>query len=129
MGYVHTGVTRVIHGDVTPNDETIAALAEALHVELATIYRLVGNDKASGRYWQPPAEVHRLNRREQDAVAEIIRVLAASKEAGEAGEGNAERAPSITKAGDGLPAHPTQYGLAAHRGIKGEEIGETHMGD
>lgn len=110
-GLAHTGATRVVHGDTLPNPETVTALASALRVPESTIYKLTHGKDITTREWAPPAEVQRLSKREQDALTEMIRAMAASHEREDV-TGNDNPAP-ITQAED-TSANPEDYDLAAH---------------
>lgn len=101
-GIAHTGATRVVHGDNLPNAETVEALAKALNVPASTIYKLTHGQKVEVRHWHPPAEVHRLTKREQDAVTEMIRVIASAHDQRE-DVGDDDSSAAISGAG-GTPA-------------------------
>lgn len=122
-----TTATRVVHGDHQPNAETVAALASALRVPDSTIYKLTHGKKIATREWAPPAEVQRLSRREQDALTEMIRAMAASREREDV-TGNDNPAP-ITQAED-TSAAPDDYDLAAfepdqrEHGITPDAVGD-----
>lgn len=81
-GLSHNAVTRVVHGDSLPEAETVSALASALRVPESTIYKLTHGQDITPRAWEPPAEVHRLTKREQDALTEMIRSIAAGRDKG-----------------------------------------------
>lgn len=114
-GLSHNAVTRVVHGDSLPGDETVSALASALRVPASKIYELTHGQDITARPWSPPAEVQRLTRREQDALSEMIRSMAAARDQEEVRDHEQPSAP-MTEAGE-QPAprgHTGEYGLAAH---------------
>lgn len=118
-GIAHTGATRVVHGDSLPNDETVSALASALRVPASKIYELTHGQDITARPWSPPAEVQRLTRREQDAISEMIRSMAAARDPEEVGDHEQRSAP-MNSAGEWLSTRHAKrddaasYGLAAH---------------
>lgn len=96
-GVSSPAATRLVHGDTSSSDETIAAVAEALGVPLARIYELVGVSAAEAKPYSPPAEASRLTDRQRRAIDEIIRSIVAATE--EERGGNVSTAP-ITRAGE-----------------------------
>lgn len=124
-GLSQTTVTRTVHRDHTPGDHTIATLAKTLRVPAKEIYKLTHGQEIQSRPWEPPTEVHRLSKRSQDAVTEIIRAMAAEQAQGEDVMGNAEHpAPMNQAAGSAATDDPNDYGLAAddslHQGRHGQ---------
>lgn len=127
-GLSTTTASRAVHGDLVPNDETVSALATALRVPASKIYELTHGQDITARPWSPPAEVQRLTRREQDAISEMIRSMAAARDQEEVGDHEQRSAP-MNQAGD-QPAprgHADQYGLAAHP--KDPDIGHDQLPD
>ena len=67
-----------------PDETTLRALADAYDVPYAKIQRAAGVPVGAGPY-QPPAEAARLTRREQEAITELIKAIAAGKGESDAG--------------------------------------------
>lgn len=107
-----SAVARLVHGDSTPNPETVTAVATALRVPESSIYQLTHGHDIEVRKWEPPAEVNRLSKRSQDAITEMIRALVAEQEQREDVMGNARSTAPISQAED-TSANPEDYDLAA----------------
>ena len=124
-GMSQTTASRTVHGDHLPSDETVDAMAKALRVPAKEIYKLTHGQEIQSRPWEPPAEVQRLTKREQDAVTEMIRAMAAGREEQKDVMGNAEQpAPMYQAAGSAAAEDPDEYDLAAddslHQGDHGQ---------
>ncbi|MBP2317352.1 transcriptional regulator with XRE-family HTH domain [Nesterenkonia lacusekhoensis] len=115
-GIAHTGATRVVHGDNLPSAETVDALAGALNVPASTIYKLTHGQDISTRSWEPPADVHRLTKREQDLVTEMIRVLASAHDQSGEGEEHADGSAAMNRAA-GSAAEDELEARRAERGV------------
>ncbi|WP_147107222.1 helix-turn-helix domain-containing protein [Nesterenkonia populi] len=110
-----TTVTRTVHRDHQPGDDTVAALAAALRVPESDIYKLTHGRSLTVRTWEPPHEVSRLTKREQDALTEMIRSMAAGREEREELVGSADStAPMNQAAGSAAEEDQDDYGLAAY---------------
>lgn len=124
-GLSQTTVTRTVHRDHTPGDHTIATLAKTLRVPTKEIYKLTHGQEIQSRPWEPPTEVQRLSKREQDAITEMIRAMAAGREEQKDVMGNAEHpAPMYQAAGSAATEDPDDYELVAddslHQGNHGQ---------
>ena len=108
-GLSQTTVTRTVHRDHTPGDSTITALAKALRVPAKEIYKLTHGQEIQSRPWEPPAEVHRLSKRSQDAVTEIIRAMAAEQAQGEEVMGNAEHPAPMNQAAGSAATRKSRF--------------------
>jgi len=75
-GISHPVVARIMHGEGTPNDASIVAVAKALGVDPSRIYELahMAAPKEAGPY-EPPEEAARLTTRQREALTEIIRAM------------------------------------------------------
>lgn len=102
-GLSQTTVSRTAHGDHTPGADTITALAATLSVPESTIYKLTHGRDIASRPWSPPAEVQRLSKREQDALTEMIRAMAAGREEQEEVGRHGDAAPNRQAAGSAAP--------------------------
>lgn len=114
-GVSHTAVARIIHGEGSPKDESIQALAATLGVKPTDIYEMVGVEAPDDAVpYEPPAEAARLSQRQRKAVDEMIRLLAQGADA--------RRERNLFAHG----AKPSDFDLAALRGhnegrrLKGE---------
>lgn len=139
-------VTAILRGGRSSRPRNVEAVAAALGISSSDLLEAVGSD--GGEVYVGPAVTRHMTDRERAALTEFL--LATMDRQGKAGEGNAERAPSNTQAGDDSPAHDDElaarrtphrrrraghdpewdqlYGRreAAHDGIPGEEIGQDH---
>ncbi len=123
-GMSQSTASRTVHGDHTPGDETINALAKALRVPAKEIYKLTHGQEIQPRAWEPPTEVHRLSKRTQDALTELIRAVAAEQGHGEEVGHRGDAAPMNQAAGSAATEDPDDYDLAAddslHQGDHGQ---------
>lgn len=75
-GVSHTVTSRMVNGTGIPKDESVTAVAEALNVQPATIYKLLQQAvPAESGPWYPPAESARLTASQRDALAQLIRSM------------------------------------------------------
>ncbi|MDN5666832.1 MAG: helix-turn-helix domain-containing protein [Renibacterium salmoninarum] len=69
-------VARLVHGDGKTSDSTILAVAAALAVSPAELYRLAGvKTAATAGPYLPPAESVRLSIKQRKIVDEVIRAM------------------------------------------------------
>lgn len=115
-----SATSRVVHSDSVPGDETVAALAAALHAPESTIYELTHGQGITPRTWSPPTEVQRLSRREQEALTEMIRAMAAGRVDTEKVGDHSERSAPIDELAQQRepdePRTPTNDGFLAMGG-------------
>lgn len=114
-GMSQSTASRTVHGDHIPGDETVNALANALRVPAKDIYKLTHGHDIQARPWTPPAEVQRLSKREQDALTEMIRAMAAGRDQDEeVVEDEHDSAPMNQADQPSATDYADRYGLAAH---------------
>src|SRR5699024_780425 len=75
-----TTVSRLVRGVGKPKPGVVEAVAAALGVDVRFVAEWVQQARTESRPYEPPAEVNLLTRREQDAVTELIRAIAAREE-------------------------------------------------
>ena len=73
-------LSRAVHGDSVPNDETVRAVADALGIGLPDTYTLFGGESPDAAPYVPPAEANRLTARQRRAIDEMIRAITAGRE-------------------------------------------------
>jgi transcriptional regulator with XRE-family HTH domain len=72
----HDTAARYLRGDHgLPDEATLIAFADVLHVSLSTLRRAAGLPADETAPYTPPAEASRLTRRQRRAVDEIIRAM------------------------------------------------------
>lgn len=108
LGVSTTTVMNMMHGESDTEHATVAAVAEALRVDVRTVAREVGQARSEQRPYTPPFEANLLSRRQQRAVSELIRAIA--EERGSHGR----NAATTTQAG-GSPAARVRSGRASSR--------------
>lgn len=84
-GVSNPAVTRLVHGDGVSQDETIRRVADALGLDLPTMYAHVGMESPEAEPYVPPAEANRLTARQRRAIDEMIRAIVAEREDDDAG--------------------------------------------
>ena len=78
---VHTStVSAMINGRKGTSSATVAATAEALGVDVITVAGWVGQAWSVQEPYRVPDEVNALTKREQDAISELIRAMAAARQ-------------------------------------------------
>lgn len=75
-----TTVSRLVRGVGKPKPGVVEAVAAALGVDVRFVSEWAQQVRSETRPYEPPAEVNLLTRREQDAVTELIRAIAAREE-------------------------------------------------
>lgn len=75
-----TTVSRMVHGKTAPSQARVQAVADALHVDPVEVSRWVRQARSVSTPYVMPAEVHQLTEREQQAITELIRSMAAAIE-------------------------------------------------
>lgn len=73
-------VSRLLHGEGRQEDDTIVRIADALGLDLSTVYELAGTPQPEAARYIPPAESHRLTNRQRKAIDELIRATVADLE-------------------------------------------------
>lgn len=112
-------VRRMLHGIVASEPETIAAVAEALRLDVRTVSSWAGTARSVVEPYRPPAEADLLTPKQRKAVDQIIRAMTDREE-------SSNDTASTTKAGRAgakvskLPTPPTMEEIesgqaAAHR--------------
>lgn len=98
---VHTTtVSRMVKGTSTTRPEHVAAVAEALRVDVRIVSEWVNQDRSEARPYEVPAEVNLLTKRQQEALTELIRSIAATQQ-GEGGrDAQSDTAPIVSSADD-----------------------------
>lgn len=72
-----TTVSRLVNGVGTPKPGVVEAVAKALRVDVRFVAEWAHQVRTESKPYEPPAEVNLLTRREQDAITELIRSIAA----------------------------------------------------
>ena len=110
-------LSRAVHGDSEPSDDTVRTVADALGLELPAAYKLFGDDSPEAAQYVPPAEANRLTTRQRRAIDDLIRAITAEREEDEEdatqAEDEAGRDPDVQGARDRAPMSPDYYALAA----------------
>lgn len=83
-----TTVSRMVNGVGTARQRNVAAVADALGVDVVTVSAWVRQARSESEPYEAPEEVNLLTRREQEALTELIRAIAETRRVGE-GDGNA----------------------------------------
>jgi len=78
-----TTVSRMVQGKGVAKVENVAAVAEALGVDVRSVSEWVRQARAEVEPYVPPAEADLLTRRERDALTELIRAVTESRRAGD----------------------------------------------
>ena len=132
---VHTTtVSRMVHGLKRPDPANVARVADALRKDVREVSKWVRQARTAPVEYTVPSEVNLLTRREQDAISELIRAIAATREAV---VGNAEHPAPMNADGTPTPhdepsvVPPSAEGSAARRGprtrrIEGHEPSRTN---
>lgn len=87
-----TTVSKMVRGVGRAKVENVAAVAAALNVDVREVFRWVKQARSQAEPYQMPAEVDLLTEREQEAISELIRAMAAGRR--EAGEEHERSAPT-----------------------------------
>lgn len=95
-------ISRLLSGRTTP--ATVKAVADALKVSEREILA-AATGKSFGP-WEPPLEAHLLTEAERDALAVLIRSMAAGKEPEDAGDAEAEKIRPLGEALEALDPTP-----------------------
>lgn len=74
----------MMYGATDTEPETVAAVAEALGVDVVRVSRQVGQARSQQAPWVPPFEANLLSRRQQRALSELIRAMAQEVDHGNA---------------------------------------------
>ena len=75
-GLSHVTVNRMVFNDpFYATEESIQAVADALSVDYATIYGLVGRSVKHAEPWTPPAEAARLTIEQRKVLDQLIRTM------------------------------------------------------
>lgn len=98
VGSHTTTLMNMMHGVADTDPATVAAVAEALGVDVVKVSRQVGQSRTERSPWVPPFEANLLSRRQQLALSELIRAMAAEER-----EDDAEQS-APTKAAGSAPA-------------------------
>jgi len=114
-GLHKTTVSRMIRGDVDSSPANVQAVADALHVDVVEVSRWVKQARSVTKPYDIPPEVHQLDEREQRALTELIRAMAAAKER----EEHEPRSTPTTEPPPGRAAHVSEF---AQRGLSPKEI-------
>ncbi|WP_343993080.1 hypothetical protein [Terrabacter terrae] len=117
----------MLYGMVSSEPETVAAVAEALRLDVRTVSDWAGAARSVIEPYRPPAEADLLTLKQRRAVDQIIRAMTDREESTDdtAPNTKAGRAGSVTK----LPTPPTMEDIeagraAAHRTRKRPSDGE-----
>lgn len=94
-------VTAILRGGRSSRPKNVEAVATALGISSSALLEAAGSD--GGEVYVGPAATRYMSDRERAALTEFL--LATLDRQGKAGEGNAQRTPSIGKAGES-PANP-----------------------
>jgi len=116
-----TTVSRMVRETKQPDPENVAHVAKALRQDVREVSEWVRQAGTVAREYRVPAEVNLLTQREQDAISELIRAIAATREAvvgnaesSTAPIGDDETEPSRNDEQSVVP--PSAEGNAARRG-------------
>lgn len=96
-----TTVSRMVQGKGVAKVENVAAVAEALGVDVRTVSEWVRQARAEVEPYVPPAEADLLTRRERDALTELIRAVTESRRAGD-GNASARYQAGVSPAPDAV---------------------------
>lgn len=66
-----------------PTERVLMVFAEVFGIPITELRDLAGLPAGEREPWSPPEEVHRLSGRQQDALTELIRAIAAGQERGD----------------------------------------------
>jgi hypothetical protein len=91
----------MMHGKSDTEHSTVAAVAEALSVDVRTVSHEVGQARSEQRPYEPPFEANLLSRRQQRAISELIKAIAEER-----GTHGRDAAPTIPAGGS--PAQGVQ---------------------
>lgn len=81
IGVHGTTVSNMVHGRRVTDPATIAATAEALGVDVRIVASWVSQSRTVREPYRVPPEVNSLTKREQDGISELIRAMAAGRQA------------------------------------------------
>lgn len=99
-----TTVSRMVHGKGSPDPANVAAVAGALRVDVVVVSRWVDQARSQTEPYTPPPEADLLSRRQQEAVTELIRSIAARDE--KAGGEHVDSSASNTRAAGSAATYP-----------------------
>lgn len=78
---VHTStITRMFAGSASTDHQTVSDVADALGKSRVEVTQWVLQSRSVEQDWTPPAAVHQLTQREQEALTELINAIAAARE-------------------------------------------------
>lgn len=122
----HSTVSKIARGTyASPGERILNGLALALDIPLVKLRDAAGVAEP-GSAFRLPDYASRLSPSERAAVEHIVRVMVEAKDDRKAVGSHEDSSAPISQA-DVESAHQKDYGLAAHEGIEGEPLGETHM--
>lgn len=127
---VHTTtVSRMVHGLKRPDPANVAAVAAALRLSPVEVSGWVNQARSVQAEYVPPAEVNLLTRREQDALSELIRSIAATREqvTGDGRDAPANTVPPVT-VDDGTVIVPGESGKRSGGGSRGRRPSPARRG-
>lgn len=125
-GISHTAVSRVLHGEGNPSDESVIAIAGALDVVPSKAFQMLGVAvREDAQPYEPPPEAARLTRRQRKAVDEVIRLLVAAEDSAGAGNVRQLRPNSPGDSSDDLPASWPELAADSSRN-RDRETAERH---
>lgn len=91
-------VHKIVMGEVEqPEDDTVNALAKALHVDVRVVAGWVGAAREQRTPWTPPDGADRLTRKQRDVLDALVRVMIDTE--GRDGDGNAAPTKRAGRAG------------------------------
>src|SRR5690606_6078848 len=96
VGVHVTTLTRMFSGTTDTDHSTVVEVARALKRSPVEVSAWARQARAEAQQWDPPAAVHQLTKREQDALTELIVAMVAARKDGE-GVGNSA---ASTRAGE-----------------------------
>lgn len=118
-----TTISAMIFGERKTSVEIIEGAADALRVDVSTVFEWVGVSRVEAKPFEAHPDAALLSADERHAINEMIRLLARSKRAGEEHDRSA-----ATKKPASDPANQSDYTLATDRQehtIESEQVDET----
>ncbi|WP_159622711.1 helix-turn-helix domain-containing protein [Ruania rhizosphaerae] len=113
-----TTITQMVEGKRRTSPQTIGKIADALHVDPERVSEWIGRDQPVRRAWEPPGEVNLLTARQQKALAELIRAMAAPEREEVVGHADAETGPTPMNPA-GTPPATNVRTLHTNTGVEG----------
>lgn len=80
IGRTASTVSNMVYGRKSTSPATVAAAADALHVDVRQVSSWVNQGRSVREPYRVPDEVNNLTQRQQDAISELIRAMAEGRE-------------------------------------------------